>query len=238
MKAYLKILPYMGIVLGLLGLLLLLSFTKINACQMANNDVVSIKGHTQKALETQSLEMARYHGFKALSSLEKTKVNLNDCGCEPALQTAKDAEFNLKKAVRSKSLEDAKGYLKLALQNTLITMDALRNFEQGYQSTYGDDILVMNTKEVLNEQGGILLSPGKELQQKMDQSLMEFETSLGAVVQHVDCEDAFHFINKIIRKSNDHIAHKTLTNAQYQYHTRVKTIALDALKKLEGCPTE
>ena len=226
----------MGIVLGLLGLLLLLSFTGINACRIANNDVISIKGHTQKALETQSLEMARYYGFKALSSLEKTKTNLNDCGCEPALQTAKDTEFNLKKAVKSKSLEDSKSYLKLALQNTLVTIDALENFKQEYSSTYGDDILVMNTKEVLNEQGGILLNPAKKLQEKMDQSLIEFETSLKAVVQHVDCGDAFNFINKIIDKSNRNIERNTLTNAQREYHTRVKTIALDALKKLDGCP--
>ena len=236
MKAYLKILPYMGIVLGLLGLLLLLSFTNINACQMANADVISIKEHTQTALETQSLEMAKYHSFKALSGLEKTKTNLNDCGCEPALETAKDTEFNLKKAVRSKSLEDSKSYLKLALQNTLVTIDALRNFEQGYDSSYGDDILVLNTKEVLNEQGGILLSPAKQMQQKMNESLTEFETSLAAVVQHVDCEDAFNFINKVIGKSNRNLEKATLTSAQRQYHTRVKSIALDALKSLDGCP--
>ena len=205
---------------------------------MANSDITAIKEHTQRALETQSLEMAKYHGFKALSSLEKTKTHLNDCGCEPALQTAKDTEFNLKKAVRSKELEDTKGYLKLALQNTLITLDALQNFQQEYTSTYGDDILVMNTKEVLNEQGGIMVSPAQEMQQKMDQSLTEFETSLEAVVQHVDCEDAFSFINKIITKSNRNLERGTLTKAQRQYHTRVKTISLDALKKLEGCPTK
>ena len=238
MRAYLKILPYLGLVLGFLGLLLLLSFTGIHACQMANSDVTSIKEHTQKALETQSLEMAKYHGFKALSSLEKTKTNLNDCGCEPALQTAKDTEFNLKKAVRSKSLDASKSYLKLALQNTLVTLDALKNFQQDYSSTYGDDILVMNTKEVLNQQGGIMLSPAKEMQEKMDQSLTEFESSLEAVVQHVDCEDAFNFINKIINKSNRNLEKNTLTKAQRQYHTRVKTISLDALKNLEGCPTK
>ncbi|MEM8928691.1 MAG: hypothetical protein AAGC45_10850 [Bacteroidota bacterium] len=238
MKAYLKILPYLGLVLGLLGLLLLLSFTGFNACQMANSDVTSIKEHTQMALETKSLDMAKYHGFKALSSLEKTKSHLNECGCEPALQTAKDTEFNLKKAVRSKTLEDSKSYLKLALQNTLVTLDALKNFQQNYTSTYSDDILVMNTKEVLNEQGGMVLRPTKAIQQKMNQSLTQFETSLEAVVHHVDCEDAFNFITKIIHKSNRDLKKNTLTTAQRQYHTRVKTISFDALKKLEGCPAK
>lgn len=237
MKAYLKILPYMGIILGLLALLLLLSFSNINACQMANSDVIAIKTHTQKALEADSFEMAKYHAYKALSSLEKTKTNLNECGCQPALVTAKDAELNLKRATRSKSLEDSNGFLKLALQNTLITLDALKNFDEEYSNTYRDDVLVMNTKEVLREQGGILIAPAKQLQQKMDESLGEFETSLKAVVQHVDCEDAFSFINKIIAKSNSNIKRTTLTKAQRQYHTRVKSIARDALIQLEGCPT-
>lgn len=238
MKAYLKILPYMGIILGLLGLLLLLSFTNINACQMANSDVISIKVHTQKALKENSFEMARYHAFKALSSLEKSKTNLNDCGCEPALVTAKDAELNLKRATRSKSLEDSKGFLKLALQNTLITIDALKNFENNYENGYGDDVLVMNTKEVLREQGGVLISPAKEMKQQMEQSLSEFETSLDAVVQYVDCEDAFNFINKIITKSKNGLKRKTLTASQREYHSRVMTISLDALMKLEGCPVK
>lgn len=205
---------------------------------MANSDIVSIKKHTQDALATESLEMAKYHGFKALSSLEKTKINLNDCGCEPALVTAKDTEFNLKQAVRSTSLSDSKSFLTLALQNTLITIDALNNFEKEYSSSYGDDILVMNTKEVLNEQGGIMLSPGKEIQEKMNQSLLEFENSLEEVVKHVDCEDAFNFINKIITKSKTNLNTNTLTTAQRQYHSRVKSVALEALKKLEGCPRQ
>jgi hypothetical protein len=238
MKAYLKILPYMGIVLGLLGLLLLLSFSNGNSCQMANSNVISIKAHTQKALKTGSLEMAKYHAFKALSNLEKSKTYLNDCGCEPALVTAKDAEQNLKKATRSKSLKDSKGFLKLALQNTLITIDALKNFGTAYENTYADDILVLNTKEVLRDQGGILLSPAKQMRNKMNQSLAEFETSLGAVVQHVDCEDAFNFINKIVGKSKRNLERNTLTEAQREYHTRVKTIAYDALRKLEGCPAK
>lgn len=236
MKSYQKILPILGIILGLLGLLLALSFTTINACQLANVDALSIKKHTQTALKTNSLEMARYHAFKALNGMEKARANFSDCGCEPALKTVKDAEMHLKNATRSKSLEDSKSYLKLALQNTLVAIDALKRFEEEYTSNYGDDILVMNTKEVLNEQGGILLTPAKQLQRTMEKSLAEFENSLDAVVNYVDCEDAFSFINRIVSKSNAHLERKTLTQAQHKYHLEVRTIALDALLKLEGCP--
>jgi len=238
MKAYLKILPYLGIIMGLLGLLLLLSFANYNDCQIANLHVGNIKIQTQNALNANSLEMTRYHTFKALSSLEKSKSNLNDCGCEPALVTAKDTEQNLKQATRAKTVSDSRAFLKIAMQNTLIIIDALKNFEEEFTSTYGDDILVLNTKEVLNSQGGFKLSPGEELQKKMDNSLTEFETSLNAVVTYVDCEDAFNFINKIIRKSDQSLQRSTLTQGQREYHSRIKSIAFDALKALEGCPTQ
>ena len=64
------------------------------------------------------------------------------------------------------------------------------------------------------------------------------ETSLNAVVTYVDCEDAFNFINKIIRKSDQSLQRSTLTQGQREYHSRIKSIAFDALKALEGCPTQ
>jgi len=228
----------MGLVLGLLGLFLLLSFSSISSCQIAHSDIEAIKKHTQKALDANSLEMTKYYAYKALNYLEKTKTHLDDCGCEPAQRTAKDAKEHLEKAVQSTSVEDSKNHLKLALQNTLMTIDNLNHFEQEYLSAYSDDILVMNTKETSNQEGGVFLSPAEQLERKMNQSLDEFQNSLGAVVQHVDCEDAFNFINKVIEKSNRNLEQNTLTIAQRKYHGQVKNIALEALKELEGCPAK
>ena len=228
----------MGIILGLLGLLLLLSFSSFNACQLANSNIVSIKIQTQKAIEVNSLEMTKYHTFKALNGLEKTKTNLNNCGCEPALNSMVKMEENLKKATKAKSKKMSTEFLKLALASTQFTLEVLNEFNNESESSYGDDLLVMNTKNSLKEQGGVLLTPAKQMEVTMNKSLTEFEVSLENVVKHVECADAFNFINKILSKSERHLQEKTLTVGQREYHTRVKSIAHNALVKLNGCPVK
>ncbi|MGD1945675.1 MAG: hypothetical protein ACFB0A_05325 [Croceivirga sp.] len=128
MKAYLKIIPYMGIVLGLLGLLLLLSLTFPKYCQLANNDFSTIGLQTKRAMESHSFEMARYHTFKALSRLEKTKSKLLECNCPEALSSAKDTEVSLKAAAKSKSIDISKKHLKTALINTATTIATLEEY--------------------------------------------------------------------------------------------------------------
>lgn len=238
MKTYKRTIPVLGLLLALIGLFLTLSFSVSIACKFANDDSLFIKEQTQIALKATSLEMARYHTYKALRGISQTKDNIVDCGCEEAKESVLKTEENLKMAARAEWLADSKLFLELAKQNILITIDALRDYGKEYQSDYGEDILVMNTKEVLNEQGGIVLAPAKQLQERMDKSLAEFESSLDAVVRHVECEDAFNFINKILGKSERHLNEGTVTDAQRQYHTRVKTIAYNALLKLEGCPSK
>ena len=225
----------MGIALGLLGLLLLLSFDNVGACKMANSDVRVIKLQTQKALDTDSYEMARYHAFKALTSLENTKSFLEDCGCEPASVTAKDAGENLKRATKSESLEASKGFLKLALQNTLVAINALNDFDYKKESRYADDVLVLNTLEVEKKTKGPVINPAYQLEQKLEQSLAKFESSLKAVVQNVACRDAVSYINKTVITSDYFLRKNTLTEGQREYHAQVKFIAQNALLKLEGC---
>lgn len=227
----------MGITLGLLGLLLLLlSFNSISACKMVNSDVRVIRLQIQKALATDSYQMARYHAFKALNSLENTKSFLQVCGCGPAIVTTKGAEENLKRATKSGSLEASKSFLKLALQNTLVAIDALKNYEGENQSRYGDDFLVLNTMEVTKQKESPAVNAENQLKQKLDQSLAKFKTSLEAVVQNVRCREAQAFINKTIITSDQLLKKNSLTKGQREYHAQVKLIAQEALFKLDGCP--
>jgi len=238
MKPYKRLVLLVAAFIGILGLLFMASFGMYNACEFANTHTLFIKEQTSLALEANSLELSKEHARKALKELEIAKTNLADCGCEPALSSVEGVEENLKKAAVANSKKNTQTFLKLALQNTQITLKALKEFNVGSESNYGDDLLVMNTKNVLNEQGGVLLTPAKQMQLAMDKSLSEFEISLGNVVAHVECTDAFSFINKILSKSNRHLQEKTLTAGQREYHTRVKSIARNALLKLDGCPAK
>ena len=235
--------PYQGMLIGAL-LLALVSWNKYNACEIASNNTVFIKEQTQLAIEATTFDMAKYHAYKALNGVVKTKAKFVDCGCNTALQTLDDAGEHLKEATRSDSMEDAATFLQISLKNLELTINTLEEFEvsqntiEEYTSDYRDDVLVMNTKEELQKQGGLVLPATKRLQEVMDESLMEFEYSLGNVVAHVECADAFSFINKILDKSDKHLQRDTLTKAQRYYHSNIKNIAYEALLQLQGCPGE
>lgn len=221
----------MGIILGLLGLLILLSFSTPNYCQLANNGFTSIEVQTQKAIQTHSLEMARYQGFKALNLLEKTKNILSECKCKAAIASAKDTEISLKNATRSKSLDLSKKHLKSALKNTLTTIELL----DSYDALENDSILEWNVIENLNNNNAHMKD---KLDTTIERSIKEFEVSLIAVVKYVDCPDALNFMNRIVTKSNQELSKSTLSQGQRSYHRKIKAIVRNKLTELNYCNQE
>ena len=71
---------------GIVGTLLLSSFTGVNACQYANSNLQYIKTQTKEALATSDFEKSRYHTFKAINGIEKTRENFKACGCEKEIE--------------------------------------------------------------------------------------------------------------------------------------------------------
>lgn len=198
----------------------------------------TVQKHAQQALESDELKMAKYYGYKALKATQEVNTDFKECANQEALAASKKVEGYLKKAMKSPKLEDAKYFLGVVLKHLKVGIYALESEGLANDSTYGDDLLVMNTKEVLGEQGGVVLTKDQEMQEKMAESLAEFQKSLHDVVTYVDCEDAFNFITKILAKSKTKIAEKTTSSAQRQYHIQIRDIAQRALLRLQGCPTK
>ena len=236
MKTYTRPTSILATLLGFLTLLVMVSFTNYNACAFANQNTEFIKSQTQLAIEATDFQKSKYHAYKALSGIDKTKKNFKSCGCEHATKNIAQAEQNLKQATRANSFEDSKTFLQIALKNTLISIGALEEFEKESQTQYGDNVLVLNTKQVLEEQGGVLLTSKEQLKKTMDNSLNEFENSLEKVVQHVDCTDAFNFITQIHNKTKKKLRDGSLSEAKVYYHNGVKEITYNALLRLDGCP--
>ncbi len=236
MKTYKRAVLVAALVLGIIALFTMASFTVNDACAFANQHTEFIKEQTQLAINANDIQKTKYHAYKALKGINKTKDNFKACPCENALENIKNAERNLREATKANSITDSKTFLNIALENTLTSLEALEAFENNNESEYGDDVLILNTKQVLDNQGGVLLPKGKQLRKNMDSSLAEFESSLEKIVQHVDCSDAFHFLTKIHTKTKNKLNDTTLSEAKVYYHQRVKEITYDALLELNGCP--
>ena len=230
-----KIILLVVFVLGLVLLWSMSSFTVRNACEYASSNLEYIKSKIQSAIVANDLKMSKYHAYKALNGIEKTRANFEDCGCEGTIESLEGATTELKQATKAETLEDSKRSLHLALESTLIGMKVLQIFEQEVASTYGNDILVLNTKDVLNDQDGIFLTPTHTIKEQVHSCLLGFESSLDNVVNEVDCEEAHRFINNIHEEARLVLLNTELSEHKKQYHQRVKTLAQEALDRLGEC---
>ncbi len=223
------------IITAAVGFLLLTAAGDYNACEFAQNNAYFFRAQTQKALTAKSLDLAKYHAYKALNGMYKSQPNFVDCGCESALITVSNAGKNLKEATRAKSFEDAEVFLNIALQNIGLTLNALESLNYRQTGSYRDDILVMNTKEVEGASKKPRITPASQLQNAMEKSLARFKNSLEQVVALEECGEAKRFIHELLEKTQQRLRITTLTNAQRQYHSKVQDLAYDALSQLNDC---
>ncbi|MCK0160312.1 hypothetical protein [Allomuricauda sp. F6463D] len=231
-----KIILLIVFVIGLIGLWLMASFnTPANACQYASSNLEYIKNKIQKAVHTYDLNMAKYHAYKALNGIEKTRDNFKDCGCEGAVESLETTLSHLKSATKATSLTKSKIGLHKALENTIIGLNVLKEFEQETFSEYGSNVLVMNTTDVLDFQDGMILTHGATVKKQVHQCLLGFESSLDKVVSDVDCKDAQRFISNIHEESRLLLMNPQLSQHKKEYHQRVKVLAKEALNRLGDC---
>ncbi len=233
-----KIILLVVFVIGMICLWVMSSFTVRNACEYASSNLEYIKSKIEAAVVAKDLQMSKYHAYKALNGIEKTKANFVDCGCEGTIESLESATYELKQATRAETLEASKKSLHLALESTLIGVKVLRIFEQEVTSTYGNDILVLNTKDALNDQDGIFLTPTHTVREQVHSCLLGFESSLDKVVNEVECEEAHRFISNIYEEARLVLLDTELSEHKKQYHQRVKTLAQEALVRLGECTTK
>lgn len=233
---YRKIILLIVFVIGLLGLWLMASFTTpANACQYASSNLEYIKSKIKEAVMTDDLNMAKYHAYKALNGIEKTKNNFLDCGCEGAIVSLENTSNHLKTATKADVLPKSKTALRKALESAIIGINVLREFEQQTASDYGSNVLVLNTKDVLDFKNGMVLTQGSAIKKQVHQCLLGFESSLDKVVSDVDCEDAQRFVSNIHEEARLTLLNTNLSQHKKEYHQRVKTLAEEALEELGDC---
>lgn len=179
--------------------------------------------------------MARYHAYKALNSIEKTRSNFLDCGCDGTIESLEKSLSHLKSATKSDNYRHSKTDLHRALENVMIGEKVLRIFEEETNSSYGNNVLVLNTKQALETENAILLTQGKAIKQQVHNCLLSFETSLDKVVTDVDCPDAQRFITNIYEESRLILLNTELSPHKKEYHQRVKTLSESALNRLKNC---
>ncbi|MGB5819728.1 MAG: hypothetical protein WBG90_09610 [Saonia sp.] len=214
--------------------LTLSSFNSEKACAYAGSNIGYVKTQTQKAISANDLNSSRFFAYKALNAIEKSRKQIEACGCEYALKNIYDGLENLKRATRATSLDGTKILLKRALENVLGSLESIE--EHGlHKSKYASDVLSMNTRESDEVKMAMKQPKGRLLHERIDRTLISFENSLNEVVASVNCKEANSFAQKIYDHCEQELLKSNLTEAKKYYNLRTKEIVADALLQLENC---
>tara|TARA_R110000744_G_scaffold98888_2_gene191115 strand:+ start:2350 stop:2949 length:600 start_codon:yes stop_codon:yes gene_type:complete len=195
------------------------------------------KSQINAALLTDDINQARFYAYKAVNALEKSKTQLEVCGCTYAKSSMIENLDALVLATKSTTLEGTRTYLDKSIElinNTIFVLDS----HESHNSTYGNDVLSMNTntasKTVINTKDRKSLS----LNEKIDLSLAKYKVSLEKVVTTVNCKEAKAFAQRIFDECENKLLKSNISEGSKYYNLRTKEITQNALNKIGECPTE
>ena len=205
------------------------------ACLNAGSLIGFIENHVQNALRADDLNMSRYHAYKALNTLEKSRGPMLACGCQYANKHLEQGLENLKMATRVSTLEGSFILLRRALANARAGRDALEEHDTTHDGPYDNDVLSMNTTSALSKAGPSRPETEAQLRERIDLSLKSYENSLLEVVEGVPCEEALTFVERIYAHCERQLLREDLTPAKRYYNLRTKELTETALDQLRGC---
>lgn len=221
-----------------MGSLLMLAATPPSpGCMDAGSMIGFVETHLRNSLEAEELALARYHAYKAINTMEKSRSQFEDCGCDYAKKHIFESLDNLKLATRVNSLEGTRILVRRALNGALAGEEALELHDELHDSPYDSDVLAINTGEqAAPVTFGDDPEAARRIEQKIDESLQAYRESLADVVSGVPCREALEFVQRIYDHCERQLLREDLTSAKRYYNYRTKELTEDALRKLEGCP--
>jgi len=216
------------------AVVLLSSFTPNVECEYASSNMGYAKSQITAALNTEDINQARFYTYKALNALEKSKNQLNVCGCTFAKTSMSENLGILVLATKSTTLEGAKSYLYTSIELTENTMLVL-NSHDSHNSRYSNNLLSINSKPNDNTLITKRYPENDCLFETIDLSLKKYRNSLDKVVKSVNCKEATAFASRIYKECESQLLKPNLSEGSKYYNLRTKEITLKALNKIGDC---
>ncbi|MDP5060331.1 MAG: hypothetical protein NWP64_00280 [Maribacter sp.] len=217
-----------------IALLSLSSFSSNVECEYANSNMGYAKSQINAALQTQDINQARFYAYKALSALEKSKNQLNVCGCKYAKESMLENIEVLSLATKSTTLEGTINYLNASIELTNNTILVLESHDT-HESAYASDALSVNTNSTSKTTAISKVSYNKSLFETIDISLEKYRISLDKVVESVNCKDATAFARRIHDECEAQLLKPNISEGSKYYNLRTKEITQEALNKIGNC---
>ena len=203
-------------------------------CEYAGSNIDFARNKTEKAIAIDDINKARYLAYKALNAIEKSKKQLEICGCEFAEENLLEGLKNLKLATKATTLDATRIYLLRSLENTMGSLNALQDHHL-HQAKFDDSMTILDTVDTPKRTISTVDKPFKMLYQKIDASLEKYSFSLNKVVETVNCKEARAFTTRIIQHCEKELLRDDLSEGKKYYNLRTKEITTAAHKRIGTC---
>lgn len=206
------------------------------ACLTAGDQLQFIQRQGRTAIKVAAINQLRYHTYKAINALEETLDIFGTCGCTEAQDALKAGKGFLKKAAIEKSLRASRILIYQAMEHIELSMHILQQHQVEHGHTFSQEFInkINATPDLLPEDER--LSREEKQRSKIDSSLQAFKSSLDAVIETVNCEEARVFIQDIRDKADRQLERSSLSPTQRYYQKKTRTITTQALGRLGNCP--
>ncbi len=227
-----KVLRY---TLCIVGWFILISATPEKACINTESLIGFISDETTAALEEADIQVIRYHAFKAVNAIERSRAQLEDCGCDYARKNLLESLENLKLATQVSTLEGTRIPLSRAMDYILAGREALGAHEKSHTQPFWQRLVGVDTQDTEHTQATRLLKADKAIEAKIEESLVTYQNSLDEVVEGVPCEEALVFVRRVYAHCEKQLDRNDQTPAKRFYNLRTKEITQKALDELSNC---
>ncbi len=215
-----------------LVLLFLVAFKNPNpSCENAISNLEFAHKQTQLSKDKNKLNMLRYHAYKALNAIEKTKDQLAKCGCEEARELLLQSLTTLKNATKAENLDAARILITEAGYLNEEGLEELRTYNHKHGGTVTDSRTEPNGTAIYLDQDDTLVY----LKYEVDTSLKAYEASLEDMVKTVDCAQALEFAQGVYTNAENELLRPELSEGKRYFNLRVKEITEKALEQLKTC---
>lgn len=217
------------------GWFLLISATSEKACINTESLIAYLSEQTTEALEKGDIQLIRYHAFKAVNAIERSRTELQDCGCDYARKNLLESLENLKLATQVSTLEGTRIPLSRAMDYILAGREALDQHEKTHKKPFWQRLMTVDTNESKHTQAGRLLKADKAIEAKIEESLITYQNSLNEVVEGVPCDEALVFVKRVYAHCEKQLERDDQTPAKRFYNLRTREITQKALDNLRDC---
>lgn len=217
------------------GWFFLISASPEKACVNTESLIGYISEQTTQALEVADIQLIRYHAFKAVNAIERSRAELQDCGCDYARRNLLESLENLKLATQVTTLEGTRIPLSRALDYIIAGREALDKHEKSHTRPLWQQLVTVDTGKSEYTQASRLLKADKAMEAKIEEALLTYENSLNEVVEGVPCEEALVFVRRVYSHCEKQLERNDQTPAKRFYNLRTKEITQKALDELASC---